>query len=271
MSQTYMLGTPVKIKLLSACITVALSLAASVASAGTLVYANGTNQLAPSWDNNSNDVAMNSAFGAGAWSRVQGYSTAMFTGADFVFIDGSAENGDDFSAFLAANSATIASYVDNGGRLFLNSAPYGEGSLDLGFGVTLDFGSSLDEAIVSAAGVAAGLTYGGLTTHYVGSTFAHGPLSGGGISSLITDPSGGIIFGAKQSGTGFVAFGSQSLTTFHTPQPDAAALLANELRYVQLAGARVGPVEESPVPEPTSIALLGLGLIGVAAARRKAA
>lgn len=234
------------------------------AMAGTIAYSTGGYNP---WYNTTNDTAMNTTFGAGKWVKSNGFSTNVFANADFVFLDGSDGNANEFNSFLSANRTAIATYVDNGGRLFLNAAPNQGGSIDLGFGVTLQYPGFSGQVNVTAAGVAAGLTTGGIASSYQGGSFGHATVSGGGISDLIESQQGGIVFGAMQYGKGFVAFGGQTTTNFHSPNNDAQRLLVNELQYVASAETQ----GSADVPEPASLALLGLGALAIVAARRKSA
>jgi len=240
--------------------SVVVLLSSSAAQAGTINY--GTGSTDP-WGNTTNNQAMNSAFGAGNWNLSHGFSTTVFNGAEFVFLDGSDSNAIEFASFLTDNGAVIANYVAGGGRLFLNAAPNLGGSFDMGFGVRLNYRGFSDNVTVTAAGVAAGLTTGNLATSYSGYSFGHATVSGD-ISNLIKTEDGSTVFGAMQFGKGFVAFGGETTTNFHSPSPDAAALRVNELLYVANA-------ETKDVPEPASLALIGMGLLAAGAARRKAA
>lgn len=246
----------VKIKLAAVALTLA-SLSSGVFAA-SYVYQTASNP----WNNTTNDNALNAAFGSGNWTK-SGYDLSGFTGASFVFLDGSDGNANSFSSFLSTNLSALESFVSNGGHLFINAAPNQGSSIGLGFGGTvLNYSypnTFSNNATVNANGVAAGLTNGGITTQYTGNWFSHANLTGSFTSMIEGDA--GTIFASKKWGKGLVAFGGQTTTNWHQPSADAQTLLKNELLYVST----------TPVPEPETYALMlaGLGVIGLVAQRRK--
>lgn len=231
----------------------ALWLSISGASAASIKYMEGPF----AWGTGNNDSAMNTAFGAGNWDKINGFDMAAFSGASFVFIEGGNGASNELASFIAANVANIQNFVSGGGHLFINAAPNEGGSFSLGFGVTLNYIDYSTPATITAAGVSAGLTAGGISTTYTGNFFSHASVSGP-ISSLIEDSDGGTIFGAMSYGSGFVAFGGDTDPTYWQPTPDNQQLRVNELLYV--ANGAV-----APVPEPGTWAMIILGFAGVGA------
>lgn len=238
-----------KLVLLAAAVSLSLGAAFSQADAA-IIYQTGTSNP---WSNTTNNAAMDSAFGAGNWTGGNGFDIGAFTGASFVFLDGSDLNSLQLQTFLSTNTAAISNYVSSGGRIFINDAPNEGGSFSFGFGVTMNYdnlSTFSNSAEVTAAGIAAGLTAGGISTSYSGNYFSHSTLSGP-ISALIVGDAG-TIFGSLAFGSGFATFGGQTTANFHAPQADADRLLVNQLLYAS-------GVSASPVPGP----MVGAGVPGI--------
>lgn len=248
------------------CASLLAATVASPAFAAPIVYMTGTGNPwgVTSTNLGSNETAMNTAFGVGNWTKYQGFSMAGF-GADtkFLYLDGSDAQANQFSSFLAANQAALTTYVTNGGTIILNSAPNQGGSFAMGFGATLNYNFGAGTVFATADGIATGI-FQDIGTTFTGTSFSHSHVTGGaGYVSLLNDGSGRSAFGVKRVGEGMVGFGGMTLPYFHSPAANGRQLLANMFTYV--AG------EAHEVPEPGSVLLIGLGLAGVAFARRRKA
>ena len=231
----------------------AIAALAAPATAG-IIYMTGAGNP---WGQTTNEAAMDAAFGAGNWSKIQGFNVSAFSGNRFIFMDGGDAQATEFGNFVSANSAVFGSYLSGGGRVLVHAAPNqtAYASYVLPNGLTLDgiggfsYPTASSTASLTAAGFAGGLDGGGAGSSWTGNFFSHNAVFGG--TCLITG-SGGCIL--AQSGNLFA--GGETTTNFHSG--GGFQLRVNELT---LAAA---------VPEPASWALMiaGFGLVGAAMRRR---
>src|SRR5262245_479573 len=235
-----------------------------IAEASSIVYLRSSAGGAP-WGVNTNEQAMDMVFGAGNWDdlRFETVNTGtLFSGAtSFIFMEGSDFGADELEAFLGANQGALTSWVAGGGHVFINSAPNEGDGMSFGLGgVALDY---QDSSATRRAAIPAHPIFNGpflpAGTNFSGSSFTHASVSGGGLTGLILDNNGDFALAGRSIGSGYALFGGMTTTNWHDPDPNALNLRANILAF----GANP---QVTPVPEPATLSLIGLGLI--ASARR---
>lgn len=237
----------------------ALALVAGIAIAGqaqannTKLYMTDFNNP---WGQNTEDQAMDLAFGAGSWDKINGFDASQLTaGYDFIYLDGGDGASTNFNAFVNNNLAAIQTYVSGGGHIMLNAGRWDQPTLDLGSGITLNQGFSSNGSL-TADGLAAGLNSGGAGTSWTGNYFSHDAVTG--LDTCYVTGDAGCAFGSK--GNMFV--GGQTAPYFQSG--GALQLRANELTLVAAGG-------QGAVPEPASWALMlvGFGAVGGAMRARR--
>ncbi|WP_066759213.1 gliding motility-associated C-terminal domain-containing protein [Crocinitomix algicola] len=198
------------------------------------------------WGGSPNPDAMDDAFGAGGWT-MESFETAdpavvFAPTTGFVFMDGSSMQASELQTFLIANLPAIEDWVNNGGRLLLNSAPNEGGDIDFGFdGTTLLYTTSPmtathvnDVTVIDAAHPA---MLGPLTPTSVtmsGTYYGHGIIDGTGYTNLLEksgDPTK-IVLAEKCWGSGRVMVGGMTTANFHSPDPHAENWRSNIMVYL---------------------------------------
>jgi hypothetical protein len=195
------------------------------------------------WDVTSNEVDMNDVFGKGNWNDLR-YETvnpnSLFgSGTTFIYMEGGDNNANALQTFLSNNSASIAAWVNAGGRLFINAAPNQGNGMDLGFGITLNFDPD-NYTTASNNGIAISGTHkifnGPLTpvgnTFTGGDSFSHAYLTGDGLSPIIQDDVSRTVLAEMAVGNGLVMFGGLTVDIFQAPWPQTHNLRVNIICYV---------------------------------------
>jgi len=201
---------------------------------------------APPWNVTNNEVDMNDVFGEEGW-RNRRYETVNIShlfspSTAFIFMEGGDNNSIALQNFLSTYSTQVASWVSGGGRLFINAAPNEGGSINMGFGVTLNF--SLDDySTASDSGYAVdanhpifagnlqpvGIAFSG------GDAFSHGYLSGEGISPILKDDQNRPVLVEFRYGNGLVLIGGMTMDIFQSPWPNTHNLRTNIIWYAATA------------------------------------
>lgn len=213
------------------------------------------------------------AFGAAGYTHNSfaaasaNFASIFSASTRMVWLEGGDESTTTFGNFLSTNLAAIESWVAAGGRLVLNAAPNLGGNVNLGFGgVLLNYdGMTTYSNNVTAADGSHAIFNGPFSpvgTSFSGTYFSHSFISGGGISSILDDEQTRSVLAEKNWGNGHVLFGGMTTDNFHSPNPEVQNLSANILVYSDTFSSSV-------VPEPSSVALMGLGLVGLAAGARR--
>jgi hypothetical protein len=231
----------------------------------------------PPWGEATNEAAMDTVFGAGNWTAAEfttvNTATLFSAGTNFIFLEGGDDCATDFANFLTANSAALSAWVNAGGRAIINAAPNVGGDIDLGFGVTLNYGTVGSSGSATAAVPGHAIFNGPYTpvgTDFTGGGFAHTTVTGPG-TVLINGNAPGPVLIEQTVGSGRVLFGAMTTTNFHDPQPEATNLRQNMLAYMSGGVVQAPAVQAVPTLSEYAMGLMVvlLGLTGMMASRRR--
>jgi hypothetical protein len=191
-------------------------------------------------------------------SEITSYTTGSLSGYDSVI-----QYGNDF-----LNQAALIDYVMKGGTLietpwfWLNNSP--ETQLDIfSHGGSAQFSVTFPGVIVTdpTSSLVSGVTFPIAGTVSIGRTFGNGFTAG--VMQIASYVDGTAFIGEKELGLGKVIGINLQVITSDTRYDIVNQSFASHL----LANAAVS----GEVPEPTTMALLGLGLLGIGASCRKSA
>ncbi len=198
------------------------------------------------WGSASNTEAMDLAFGAGEWSMAEFESldpAEVFSEATgFVFIDGSDDGAVELAAFLSANLSLIEDWVDEGGRLLMNSAPNEGSNIPFGFD-----GSTLVYADPSGSVDVVDLTHPAYlgpnsptAVTMTGSSYSHAHITGTDFTNVLVNSTDAtnIVLCEKAWGAGHVMLGGMTTNNYHSPLAESANWRANLLHYMSNATSR---------------------------------
>jgi hypothetical protein len=221
------------------------------------------------WGLSDNEAAMDTAFGVGNWldERYETVDTAsLFSAPRFIYMEGSDFTANQLEAFIGANLSQIRTFIAFGGVVFFNAAPNegnGMGYPDATGGQSIalnypDFSLNPIGTTVPTHPIFNGPFP--TTTSFTGGAFAHGSLTGAGLTSLLEDSGARIALAENGIGHGLALYGGMTPTDFHGPQPAADNLRANILAYGR---------SQVFLPEPSLTTALLAGMISLTLRTRK--
>jgi len=185
------------------------------------------------WQKTFNDSAMDYTYGPGNWLRVN-YSTpaaTIFTASTpFVMLEGSDMNATALNNFLSANQVLIETWVQYGGRLFINAAPNQGANISMGFNNTV-----LHYPIYFTSGGAINPSdsiflgpFTPVATSYMGNYLGHANITGVGLDSLMYgDSMQQLVLARKAWGAGSVYFGGLTQPNWWQPMLEGENLWYN--------------------------------------------
>jgi hypothetical protein len=184
-------------------------------------------------------AGMDEVFGAGNWDQLNmdtetGTAFAPGSPYTFIYLEGSAVDGQPLINYLTAHITEIETWVNNGGSLYINAGIQNNLSVTAPFGVSIEGGYGTFTAtavdplhpIFNGPFLPAGTTYTGIA-------FGMSIIDGTGITNIIvsTTDSTQSCLSSAEHGTGFILYGGMTADQFQNPQPNAHNLYMNILYY----------------------------------------
>ena len=239
----------------------ALVLAAATGASASTNYLYMTGSSNP-WGSTAEDSAMDTAFGAGNWTKANGFNaTAFSSGYSFIYFDGGDGISGEFDSFMGANVGALEAFVNGGGHVLANAARWTFSDVNTGFGSFLHldngYANASGNGALTAAGLTANLNAGGAGAAWTGNYFSHDVVNG--VNTCYVTGNSGCVFGGMGNGL-FV--GSQTSPNFQSGG-------GQELRVNELLLAANGATGAVPEPATWGLMIVGFGLAGVALRSRR--
>jgi hypothetical protein len=195
---------------------------------GQVVYMRSS--VSQPWGQNTNENAMDTVFGSGEWTTVYyeavdtvAAANALLSSANsFIFMEGGDSSYDPFATFLNTYGVQLTTWISNGGRLLIMSAPnnplvgtllYLPGNIALksdefyGSAATSGYAVDISNPIFRGRF--------GITGYYfTGDFFSHGYFTGQQLQPIMLNNLSEIVLGQYQYGTGLMVYGGMTTDNF---------------------------------------------------------
>jgi fibronectin-binding autotransporter adhesin len=210
---------------------------------------------------------MAAVFGAGNFTEYTSYASAnpaaIFTASNrFVMLEGGWDTDTHWSSYLTANSGTILSWVNAGGRLLLQSAGKEGGTYTFGPGSLImdaTYWNACYDGTLTAAGIVA---FPNTPVAQSGNWLSHDYITGTGLTNFMNGLNGDnadvMILAGTNYGAGYIMYSGLTAPNWNT---SGDSLLGDRLLTDAIA--------YTAAPIPGAVWLLGSGLLGLAGLRRK--
>jgi len=202
-------------------------------------------QVNQPWGQSTNEDAMNNILGSGNWVT-QNYETVdpnalLVSSTQFIFMEGGDSSFAGFQDFMNHNGAALYTWIYNGGRLLIMSAPNDplvSATVYLPDNIVLRadsfYGST--STLAYATQYSNQIFHSPNSTSYVltGDFVSHGYFTPGGnnqLLDLMQSDLGEVVLGYDLIGGGIMLYGGLTTDNFQLPQPAAHSFLENIVSY----------------------------------------
>jgi len=227
-----------------------LSILPAFGQTGQAVYMRSS--ISQPWGQSTNEDAMDQVF-PGNWTTLY-YETVdpaalLSSATSFIFMEGGDSSYDPFATFINTYGVQLTTWISNGGRLLIMSAPNNplvSTQLYLPGNIALQSDAFYASAATSASAVDISnpiffRPYGATGYYFTGDFFSHGYFTGPQLQPIMLNNLSEIVLGQYQYGTGLMVYGAMTTDNFQQGELPTAphSLLENIIYYTALISTQL--------------------------------